>query len=64
MLLKAYSLELGSLWIADIYYAIDTLAKHLGKPWKLTAAITIGWPAEIPKPRSKLTIEEIAEFIS
>jgi len=64
ILLKAYSLGLGSLWIADIYYAHEALAKHLGKPWKLMAAVTLGWPASTPKPRPKLTIEEVTEFLS
>jgi len=64
MLLKAHSLRLGSLWIADVYYALDALAKHLGKKWKLIAAVATGWPAETPKPRSKLTIDEVAEFMS
>jgi nitroreductase len=64
MLLKAHSLGLGSLWIADVYYAHETLTKHLGKPWKLTAAVALGWPASIPKPRSKLTVDEVAEFLS
>jgi nitroreductase len=64
MLLKAHSLGLGSLWIADVYYAEDELAEHLGKSWKLMAAVAMGWPAETPKPRSKLTVDEVAEFIS
>jgi nitroreductase len=51
MLLKAYSVGLGSLWICDIYYATKALAKHLGKPWTLVAAVTIGWPAENPAHR-------------
>lgn len=64
MLLKAHSLGLGSLWIADVYYATEALAKHLGKKWKLIAAVATGWPAETPKPRSKFTIDEVAEFMS
>jgi nitroreductase len=64
MLLKAHGIGLGSLWIADIYYAVDALAKHLDKKWKLIAAVAVGWPAETPKPRSKLTIDDVAEFMS
>ena len=64
MLLKAFSLGLGSLWIADIHYAHDALTRHLGKLWKLTAAVTLGWPASNPKPRQKLTVDEVSQFMS
>jgi nitroreductase len=64
MLLKAYSLGLGSLWIGDILFAIDVLTKHLGKPWKLVAAVTLGWPESIPTARPRLTVDEVSEFLS
>jgi nitroreductase len=62
MLLKAYSLRIGSLWIGDIFYCTEALKRHLGKPWKLTAAVALGWPAETPQPRPRKTIDEVAEF--
>jgi len=67
MLLKAYSLGLGSLWIGDIFFTIGALEQHLGKPWKLLAAVTLGYPAHVPKgpwngsPRK--TVDEVAEFL-
>ena len=64
MLLKAYSLGLGSLWIGDIYYTLDALTKHLRKPWKLVAAVTLGWPESIPTARPRLTVDEVSEFLS
>lgn len=64
MLLKAYSVGLGSLWIGDIYYAVDALTMHLGKPWELVAAVTLGWPAATPAPRAKMTVEEVTEFVN
>jgi nitroreductase len=64
MLLKAYSIGLGSLWIADIYYAQTALTKHLNKSWKLMAAVTIGWPASPGKVPTKKTIDEVSEFLS
>jgi len=64
MLLTAYSIGLGSLWIADIYYALDALADHLGKPWKLIAAVAIGWPASPGKVPTKKTVDEVTEFLS
>ena len=64
MLLKAYSIGLGSLWIADIYYAQTALTKHLNKSWKLMAAVTIGWPASPGKVPTKKTVDEVSEFLS
>jgi nitroreductase len=64
MLLKAHGLGLGSLWIADIYYALDALAKHLQKPWKLMAAVCIGWPAFPGKVPPKKSVDEVSEFLS
>jgi nitroreductase len=67
ILLKAYSLGLGTLWIGDIFATIEALEEHLGKPWKLIAAVTLGWPVETPigpwdgQPRK--TVDEIAEFL-
>ena len=67
MLLTAYGLGLGSLWISDICYAMDDLEKHLGKPWELVAAVAIGWPTEeeaSKSPRTRLGVDEVAEFHS
>jgi nitroreductase len=64
MLLKAYSLGLGSLWIGDIFYTPEALQRHLNKPWKLTAAVALGWPAEKPESRPRKPINEVAEFLS
>jgi len=64
MLLKAHSIGLGSLWIADIYYALDALADHLGKPWKLMAAVAVGWPASPGKVPPKKKVDEVTEFLS
>jgi nitroreductase len=66
MLLKAYSLGLGSLWIGDIFFVVEALEQHLHKPWKLLAAVTLGYPARIPnRPwdgRPRKSVDEVAEF--
>lgn len=64
MLLKAYSLGLGTLWIGDIFFTLEALKKYLGKPWKLMAAVTLGWPSENPKPRPRKTVDEVTEFLN
>jgi nitroreductase len=63
MLLKAYSLGLGSLWICDICDATKAITKHFNKTWKLVAAMSLGWPAEAPKPRPRKPVEEVSEFL-
>ena len=61
MLLKAYSLGLGSLWICDVYSATKAITKHFNKTWKLAAAVTLGWPAQTPEPRPRKPIEEVSD---
>ena len=63
MLLRAHDLGLGSLWIADIYYVLQALEEHLGKPWKLMAAVTLGYPAEEGRVPKKMRLDEVSEFI-
>jgi len=67
MLLEAYALGLGSLWICDVFYAYSPLRKHLGKGWQLVAAVTLGWPAEKERrkaPPRKMSVDEVSEFLS
>lgn len=64
MLLKGYALGLGTLWIGDIFYTVGALKKHFGKPWKLTAAVAVGWAKDVPEPRPRKSVDEVAEFLS
>lgn len=67
MLLEAYALGLGSLWICDVFHAYSPLRKHLGKSWQLVAAVTLGWPMEKEKrkaPPRKMSVDEVSEFLS
>jgi nitroreductase len=63
LLLKAYSLGLGTLWIGDIFHAYTETIEYFNKPWKLIAVIVVGWPDENPPPRSRKLLEEVTEFI-
>jgi nitroreductase len=63
LLLKAHALELGACWIGDIFYAYDAIREYFGKPWKLVAAITVGWPDVIPGLRTKLSVDDVSEFM-
>jgi nitroreductase len=63
MLLKAYSLGLGTCWIGDIFYTYEAIMDYFKKPWKLLAAITLGWPEVIPGSRERLSVDDVAEFL-
>ena len=66
MLLKAYSLGLGSLWINNIYFEIEALENRLDKPWELVAAVSLGWPSEEEKNKTapqKMSVNEVSEFL-
>ena len=64
--LRAYDLGLGSLWIGDVFYAYPETREYFGKSeskWKISGAISLGYPdgeGTIPK---KKTLDEVAEFL-
>jgi len=65
MCLAAVELGLGSLWIADVLYAEDTISRWLGRPEeRLVAALSIGYPDESPDPRSRKPLDEVVEWRS
>ena len=61
--LRAYDLGLGSLWIGDVFYAYDETRKYFDKEWKLSGAITLGYPGTEGKIPKKKTLAEVAEFL-
>lgn len=63
MLLKAHGLGLGTVWIGDIFYADRTLEQYFKNPWKLTAAVALGWPAQNPEPPPRKSVDEVTEFL-
>ncbi|MHA1636695.1 MAG: nitroreductase family protein [Candidatus Thorarchaeota archaeon] len=64
ILLKAHSLGLGTCWIGDIFYTYESIVAYFKKPWKLLAAITLGWTDASPGSKSRLSVDEVAEFLS
>jgi nitroreductase len=62
--LRAYDLGLGSLWIGDVFYAYPETVAYFGKEkWKLSGAISLGYPATEGKVPKKKKIDEVAEFL-
>ena len=61
--LRAYDLGLGSLWIGDVFYAYEQTREYFSKTWKLSGAITLGYPDTVGKVSKKKTLSEVAEFL-
>jgi nitroreductase len=64
MVIAAWALGIGSCWIgACDEEKIKELLKIPDK-WKVVALVTLGYPAEQPKPRKKKSFEEMFSFNS
>ena len=63
MLLRAYDLGLGSLWIGDVYYAYEAIRGYFGKDWKLSGAVSLGYADGEGSSFTRKTIDEVAEFL-
>ena len=65
MLLVAYSMGLGTLWINDIYFALDALTTRFDNSWELVAAVSLGYPVDSERsksPPNKLSVDEVTDF--
>lgn len=61
--LRATDLGLGSLWIRDIVYTQNEIANLVGKSYmELISAISIGYPDESPKQRTRKKLNEVLEW--
>ena len=64
MVIAAWTLGIGSCWIgACNEEKVKELLKIPDK-WKFVALVTLGYPAEQPKPRKKKSFEEMFSFNS
>ena len=62
MVIAAWTLGIGSCWIgACNEEEVKELLKIPDK-WKVVALVTLGYPAEQPKPRTKKSFEEMFSF--
>ena len=63
MCLRATDLGLGTLWIRDIVYVAEDVAKMLGhSELELNCALSLGYPNETPKMRPRKKLEDIIEW--
>ncbi len=55
----AQDLGIGSLWIADVWYAYAQLNTWLGTEDQLVAAVSFGYANEAPPPRPRKARGEV-----
>jgi nitroreductase len=64
MLLAAQDLGLGSLWIADVFYAYGKLCSWLGKEGQMmVAAVSFGYPDENPDARPRKPVSDVTHWL-
>jgi len=63
MLLAAQDLGLGSLWICDVYYALDQLCNWMERKDQMIAAVSFGHPDEQPGPRPRKPVDEVVQWM-
>ncbi len=62
MLLRAYELGVGSLWIGGSFWAYEELERYIGEPGQVVCAIALGYADETPPPRPRKNLEDIVEY--
>jgi nitroreductase len=63
MLLAALDLGIGSLWIADVFYAYGELCRWLGTESQMVAAVSLGYPDESPAARPRKPVSEVTRCL-
>jgi nitroreductase len=64
MLLAAQDLGLGSLWICDVLFAYPQIRDWLGRDEELVTAVSLGYAAEAPPPRPRMSVDDVTEWRS
>ena len=63
MLLAAQDLDLGSLWICDVFYAYEGLCDWLGEECQMIAAVSLGYADESPDARARKPVGEVTRWL-
>ena len=63
ILLKAHCEGLGTVWIANTFYAHEPLVSYLKTDAQLAGAIAMGYPDEVPNMRPRKPLDDIVEFM-
>jgi len=64
ILLAAEEMNLGSLWICDIFYAYPSLIRFLNEDAPIVSAVCIGYPDEYPGPGIRRPVKEVSAILS
>jgi len=64
MVIAAWALGIGSCWIGACNEEKVSKLLKIPDKWKFVALLTLGYPAEQPKPRKKKQFEELFNFNS
>lgn len=64
LLLAAHAEGLGSVWVCSPLFAQEAVQNvlNLPKAWEPQAMYFLGYPAEIPQPRERKSINEITKW--
>lgn len=62
ILLAAEEMGLGTLWIANTFFAYTELTEYLNTKEQLVCAVAIGYAKESPRPRARKAWNEIIEY--
>lgn len=62
MLLQAEHYGLGTLWIANTFFAYPELMEEIGEKGQLLGAVALGYADEKPMPRPRKTLDELIEY--
>jgi len=62
MVIAAWALGIGSCWIGGCNEKEIKKLLKIPDKWKFVALLTLGYPAEQPKPRRKRQLEQIFSF--
>ena len=62
MVIAAWALEIGSCWIGACNEEKVKKLLKIPDKWKFVGLLTLGYPAEQPKPRKKKQFEELFNF--
>jgi F420 biosynthesis protein FbiB-like protein len=65
LLLAAHALGLGGVWICAPLFAQDAVrvALQLPEEWEPQSLLLLGYPAKIPEPRQRRSLEEITRYL-
>lgn len=62
MLLESEHLGIGTLWIANTYFAYPELTEFIKEPGQLIGAVALGYADEAPGQRPRKTLEDAVEY--